>query len=244
MITYALENVTIGDGVELEAGVANQQPPQSPQSAQQPPQSAQQPPQHPPSISSCSANPRTVKSGQISTITAIGESPDDRPLSYNFTASGGRLMPNGAQTTLYTAGAPAGLITIDCTATDDRGLSGSASATVNVEVPPPPLEASKCGSIEFSRDKRRPVRVDNEAKAILDDCALRLQQEASARGGIVGNADPNEKNAPNIAEQRAANTKDYLVREKGIDPGRLDVRTGSGGTQTVDIWVVPAGATF
>ena len=88
------------------------------------------------------------------------------------------------------------------------------------------------------------MRVDNEAKAILDDCALRLQQEAGARGVIVGNADPNEMNAANMAEQRAVNTKDYLVREKGIDPGRLEVRTGSGGTQTVDIWVVPAGATF
>jgi hypothetical protein len=34
------------------------------------------------------------------------------------------------------------------------------------------------------------------------------------------------------------------VSEKGIDPGRLEVRTGNGGTQAVDICVVPAGATF
>ena len=47
-----------------------------------------------------------------------------------------------------------------------------------------------------------------------------------------------------MAEQRAANAKDYLVREKGIDPARLEVRTGSAGTQTVDIWFVPTGATF
>ncbi len=47
-----------------------------------------------------------------------------------------------------------------------------------------------------------------------------------------------------MAQQRAVNTKDYLVREKGIDPSRLEVRTGSGGTQTADIWVVPPGATF
>jgi hypothetical protein len=201
------------------------------------------PPMHPPTIS-CSANPSTVRSGDPSNITAIGQSPDNRPLTYGFTASGGRLTPSGAQATLDTTGAPAGPITINCTTTDDRGLSASTRATVNVEVPPPPLEASKCGTIEFSRDQRRPWRVDNEAKAILDDCALRLQREAGARGVIVGNADPNEKNAANMAMQRAVNTKDYLVREKGIDPARLEVRTGSGGTQTVDIWVVPAGATF
>jgi outer membrane protein OmpA-like peptidoglycan-associated protein len=201
------------------------------------------PPQLPPTIS-CSANPSTVRSGEPSIITAVGQSPDNRPLTYSFSASSGHTTDSGAQTTLDTAGAPAGPITITCTDTDDRGQSASASTTVNVEVPAAAPEASKCGTIEFSRDKRRPARVDNEAKAILDDCALRLQRDAGARGVIVGNADPNEKNALHMAEQRALNTKAYLVSEKGIDPGRLEVRTGNGGTQTVDIWVVPAGATF
>jgi outer membrane protein OmpA-like peptidoglycan-associated protein len=231
MITYALENVGVGDAVELEAGLA----PQPPQAVQLP--------QNPPTVS-CSANPNSVKSGEPSTITAIGQSPDNRPLTYNFTASGGRLAPSGAQTTLDTTGAPAGPITINCTSTDDRGLSASSDTTVNVRVPPPPPQASKGGSIDFSRDKRRPARVDNVGKAILDDCALRLQQDAGARGVIVGNADPNEKDALSMAEQRAVNAKDYLVREKGIDPGRLEIRTGSAGTQTVEIWIVPAGATF
>jgi outer membrane protein OmpA-like peptidoglycan-associated protein/opacity protein-like surface antigen len=201
------------------------------------------PPQHPPLIS-CIANPGTVKSGEPSTITATGQSPDNRPLTYTFASSGGRTTPSGAQTTLDTAGTPAGPITITCTTTDDRGLSASSRTTVNVEAPPPPPQASKCGSIEFGRNKLRPARVDNEAKAILDDCALRLQRETDASGVIVGNADPNEKNALNMAEQRAVNTKEYMVVEKGIDPTRLQVRTGSGGTQTVDIWVVPAGSTF
>jgi hypothetical protein len=232
MITFALESVEVGDAVELEPGLAIQQSAQPPQ-----------PPQQPPTIT-CSANPTAFRSGELSTITAIGQSPDNRPLTYEFTASGGRLTVRGAQATLDTAGAPAGTITINCTIADDRGLTASANTTVNVRVPPPPVQAGKCGSIEFSRDSRRPVRVDNAAKAILDECALRLQREAGARGVIVGNADLNEMNAANMAEQRAVNTKDYLVREKGIDPGRLEVRTGNGGTQTVDIWVVPAGATF
>jgi outer membrane protein OmpA-like peptidoglycan-associated protein len=174
----------------------------------------------------------------------MGQSPDNRPLTYVFTASGGRITPSGAQTTLDTTGAPAGPITINCTSTDDRGLSANSSTVVNVWLRPSPPQASTGGSIEFSRDKRRPARVDNVAKAILDDCALRLQREAGARGVIVGNADPNEQDALSMAQQRAANAKDYLVREKGIDPARLEVRTGSGGTQTVDIWFVPAGATF
>ena len=70
------------------------------------------------------ANPATVQAGTPSTITATGQSPDNRPLTYNFTATGGRIAPSGAQATLDTAGASAGSITVNCTATDDRGLSG------------------------------------------------------------------------------------------------------------------------
>ena len=235
MITFALESVEVGDAVEPDAGPATPQPSSSPQALDSP--------QNPPTVS-CSANPSSLRSGELSTITATGQSPDNRPLTYDFTASGGRLRASGAQATLDTAGAPAGTITVNCTATDDRGLTASASTEVYVRVPPPPPQASQGGSLDFSRDKRRPTRVDNAAKAILDDCALRLQREAGARGVLVGNADPNEMNAAAMAEQRAANAKDYLVREKGIDPARLEVRTGSAGTQTVDIWFVPTGATF
>lgn len=232
MITYALETVEVGDAVELEPGMAIQQPAQ-----------ALQPPQNPPTVS-CSASPTSVRSGELATITATGESPDNRPLTYAFTASGGRITPDGAQSTLDTTGAPAGPITVNCTSTDDRGLSASSSTVVNVWLRPAPPQASDGGSIDFSRDKRRPARVDNMAKAFLDDCALRLQREAGTRAVIVGNAAPNEPDAQSMAEQRAANAKDYLVREKGIDPARVEIRTGSAGTPTVEIWFVPAGATF
>src|SRR5512147_1563248 len=46
----------------------------------------QEPPKHPPTVS-CSANPATVQAGTPSTVTATGQSPDNRPLTYNFTAS-------------------------------------------------------------------------------------------------------------------------------------------------------------
>jgi outer membrane protein OmpA-like peptidoglycan-associated protein len=232
MITRAVEHIDVGDGVELE-NIAAEQPPAPAPVPQAPPQ--------PPTVS-CTVNPSSVRSGDPSTITAVGQSPDNRPLTYAFTATGGRITPSGAQATLDTVGAAAGAITVNCTATDDRGLSASTRTTVNIAEAVP--QASKCGTFDFSRDKRRPARVDNVAKANLDDCALRLQQDPSAHIVIVGNADPNEKNAPKMAEQRANNTKDYLVREKGIDPSRIELRTGSAGTQTVDVWVVPTGATF
>jgi hypothetical protein len=130
-------------------------------------------------------------------------------LTYNFTATGGRITPSGARATLDTAGAPAGNITINCTVTDDRGLNASSTTSVAVEVPPPPPEASKLNQIEF-KNKVKPARVDNEAKAILDDVALRLQREADAKAVIIGNYEPNEKNGQRTAQQRACELRQAL----------------------------------
>ncbi|MGC2819865.1 MAG: hypothetical protein WA198_09290, partial [Candidatus Sulfotelmatobacter sp.] len=32
--------------------------------------------------------------------------------------------------------------------------------------------------------------------------------------------------------------------QQHIDPSRIEVRTGSGGTKTAEYWIVPSGATF
>ena len=202
----------------------------------------QEPPKHPPTIS-CSANPTTVQSGQPATITSTGSSPDNRPLTYSFTATGGRLTPNGPNATLDTAGASAGPITVNCMVSDDRNLTANSTTSVNVEVPPPPPTASKLNEIQF-KDKKKPARVDNEAKAILDDVALRLQRDADAKAVVIGNFTADEKNGASLAQQRAVNTKAYLTAEKGIDPSRIEVRTGNAGTATSEIWIVPTGATF
>jgi outer membrane protein OmpA-like peptidoglycan-associated protein len=207
-----------------------------------------EPPKHPPTIS-CSANPTTVKSGDPSTITCQGNSPDNRPLTYNCTASAGRITGTGATVQLDTAGAPAGPISVSCTATDDRGLNASTNTNVNVEVPPPPPQASKLNEIAFPNTKK-PARVDNTAKAVLDDVALRLQREPDAKAVVVGYMDPTEATTAkrlkisDLAAQRAVNTKEYLVTEKGIDPSRIEVRTGTAGGQRAEIYLVPTGATF
>ncbi len=202
----------------------------------------EEPPRHPPTIS-CNASPSTVQAGQPVTITCTGQSPDNRPLTYSFVSTGGRLTPQGNQATLDTAGLPAGTVSVTSTVTDDRGLSATTQSSVNVEVPPPPPQASRLNEIQFP-DRRRASRVDNQAKAILDDVALRLQREPDARAVIVGNNEPAERNGQQVARQRAVNTKDYLVRQKGIDASRIEVRTGDAGTRSAVIWIVPQGATF
>lgn len=202
----------------------------------------------PPTIS-CSANPTTVQAGATSQITCTAGNPDNRPLTYNHTASGGRLTSNGPNATLDTAGAAAGPITVDSTVTDDRGLSANTSNSVNVEVPPPPPQASNIGTCQFDKDKKRPWRVDNACKAVLDEVALRLQREADSKLVIVGHGDPtaDKKNSSKFAAERAVNSKDYLSggeAKQQIDPTRIEVRTGAENGQTADYWLVPSGATF
>ena len=199
----------------------------------------------PPTIS-CSANPTTVKPGDSSTITAQGVSPQNRPLTYTYSTSAGQVSGNNTTATLNTAGAPAGPITVTCNVADDKGQTASSTTTVNVEQPPPPPQpkTQTLCSINFDRDKRRPARVDNEAKACLDDVALNLQRQSDATAVVVGDSATGEKNGPKLAAQRAVNTKDYLVKEKGIDASRVQVRTGSEPGKQVQNYLVPSGANF
>jgi len=207
-----------------------------------------EPPKNPPTMS-CSANPTTVKSGDASTVSCNCTSPDGRPVQVAYTATGGRVSGSGATASLDTAGAPAGPITVNATCTDDRGLSTTANASVNVEVPPPPPTASKIGECAFV-EKKRPGRVDNACKAVLDGVALALQRQTDAKLVIVGHADEAElktKRNATLPAQRAVNSKAYLVggeAQQQIDPTRIETRTGTPSGTTAEFFIVPAGATF
>jgi hypothetical protein len=211
-------------------------------------------PFEPPTLS-CSVNPTTIKPGDSATVTAQGVSPQNRPLTYTFTTSAGQVSGTGNTATLTTTGAPAGTITITGNVSDDKGQTASCTATVNVEAPPPPPvpKTQTLCSINFDRDTKRPARVDNEAKACLDDVALNLQRQADATAVLVGDkasATPVPKNkkaakaVEELAAQRAVNTKAYLVTEKGIDASRISVRTGTADANQVQNYLVPTGATF
>jgi hypothetical protein len=155
-------------------------------------------------------------------------------------------------------------VTITCNVADDKGHNASATTTATIEAPPPPPQphTQALCSINFVNDKTRPVRVDNEAKACLDEVALDLQKQTDAKAVVVGESNAKEKAAQekeakylakhkhakpkveNFAAQRAVNTKEYLVTDKGIDPSRVSVATGSGDDQKVENYLVPAGADF
>ena len=205
-----------------------------------------EPPKNPPQVS-CSANPTSVQTGSPSTITCTCTSPDSVPVTVGgWTSSGGSISGSGNSATLNTTGAPSGTVTVNATCTDSRGLTASTSSSVTVEnPPPPPPQASKLNECQYP-NKMKPWRVDNTCKAMLDDVALKLQQDPEAKLVVVGNADPKEKRK-NLAGERAADVKFYISggeAKQNIDPSRIEVRTGNEGTTTSEQWIVPSGASF
>ena len=147
-----------------------------------------EPPKNPPQMS-CSASPTTVQAGTSSTISCSCTSPDNVPVTVSgWNASGGSISGSGNSATLSTAGAASGPITVNATCTDSRGLTASSSSTVTVEnPPPPPPQATKLNQCDYPNAKK-PWRVDNTCKAMLDDVASKLQQDPDAKLVVVGNA--------------------------------------------------------
>lgn len=199
----------------------------------------------PPTIS-CSANPSTVSPGDSSTIQAAGSSPQNRPLTYSYSSTAGSVTGNTSTATLNTTGAAPGTITVTSNVVDDKGQTASCSTSVTVvaPAPPPAVTTTSLCSITFDRDKKRPARVDNEAKACLDDIALNMQRSSDAKLAVVGNGASTEKTASKTAASRAVNAKDYLVTEKGIDASRITTYTGSQDGKTVNSTLIPTGATL
>jgi len=215
----------------------------------------------PPTIS-CSASPTTIKPGDTATVTATGVSPQNRPLTYSYSASAGTITGSGTTAEYSSAGAPTGAVGITCNVSDDKGHSATGQTSVTIEAPPPPPQphAQTLCSISFANDLKRPTRVDNEAKACLDQVALDLKQQADAKAVVVGESNDKEKATTakqekfaekhkkaiveDFAAQRAVNAKDYLVTEQGIDASRISVATTPTDGQTVQNYLVPAGADF
>lgn len=245
MLLDTLQDVQVGDGVEvMDVESAPEVQPVNPASVTQPGSTAE--PEaatgndlataQPPKIS-CTASPATVRVGETAMISCDATSPDNRPLSIAFVANGGKLSANRNQATLDTSDIGPGPIAVRATAIDDRQLNATAVTTVNVEAAtPPPPTATKLNELEF---KANSAYVDNRSKAILDDVALKMQQDPQSTIVLTGSNE--ELETPKLAQQRADNAKTYLTKSKGIDGQRVQTKAGGTGRK-VEIVSVPAGA--
>jgi hypothetical protein len=199
-----------------------------------------------PPVVSCSASPTTLAIGQPSTVTMSARDPQGWPLTYSWTATGGQLSGSGTSATLTATSTDAGnSITITGTATDDHGLSSSCTASVNV----PPV-SEKCTMIEdwgectFEKNPKKPWRVDNDCKDVLDKLSLRLQQMPNGKLNIVGYTNQEEVvHEQTLGSQRSVNVKYYLTTDgpNKVDASRLQPRQGEAKGQATHFYFVPEG---
>ena len=214
---------------------------------------------------SCSANPSIILPGGTSMITSNGVSPQNRPLTYTYTVTGGSISGSGRTATFSSAGAATGTVGVTCKAADDKGHVATANTTVTIQAPPPinPVVhayAAQCSPLNFSLDKKRPARVDNTASACLDIVARDLKSQTGLKTVVVGESTPEERaetakqqaraakhkktEVIDYAAQRAANAKDYLGTHEGIDASLVTAATGTTDGQTAQVYEVPPAANF
>ena len=84
--------------------------------------------------------------------------------------------------------------------------------------------------------------VDNRSKAVLDDVALKMQQDPNLNAVLSGSADAGEPRS--LGLQRAQNAMAYLTKSKGIDPQRIQAKAATEPGRKVEVWTLPAGATL
>ena len=205
-------------------------------------------PNQPPTIT-CSTDRSPIQAGERTGITATASDPDNDPLTYSYSATGGQVTGTGPKAEFDSTGLQAGSYTVKCSVSDGKGGTADASTNVDVQQPPPPPQATKVGDCSYG--KPGSSRVDNVCKRVLDDVALRLKNDPNAKLVITGYADPHEAKAGKLADTRADLARKYLG-EKGIDASRVTTRTGTASKEKgaekenrrVDFIFVPEGATY
>jgi outer membrane protein OmpA-like peptidoglycan-associated protein len=177
-------------------------------------------PNQPPTID-CLTTTMDVASGGTIELRAKAADRDGDKLNYSWTATGGAVSGSGETATFNASGVKAGSYSVTATVDDGRGGKASCSMTVNVSERIS-VTKDKCGYFAIGK-----ARVDNCAKAILDDLAVRMKNDPKLRANIIGYTDDSntEKRAKALGEKRAKAVSDYLQKQ-GAEASRLTVTDG------------------
>ncbi|MGB8096046.1 MAG: OmpA family protein [Terracidiphilus sp.] len=196
----------------------------------------------PPTIS-CSASPRSLNPGDKSVITAAGVSPQNRPLTYSYSAPSGAVSGSGATATYDSTGAPAGPVAITCNVSDDKGQTATANTSVTIAPPPPPpappaeqvqLETRLAlHSVFFPTDQpwaKHPeggllVSQEGTLTTLATDFKRYLTFKPDAHLILTGHADVRGSVEYNqaLSDRRVARTKQFLV-EQGVSEASIETR--------------------
>ena len=183
---------------------------------------------------SCPSEP--VKPGTDITFTASVSGGDSAVTpTFNWTVSAGTIKSGQGTSsiTVDTTGLPNNssvTATVDVGGYD-RSCSTSDSCTTGITSEVLARKIDEYGNIRF-----------NDEKARLDNFAIELQNDPTAQGYLVCYG--GRRGRTGEAQRRCDRAKDYLVTTRGITADRIvTVDGGFREDLTVELWIVPSGAT-
>ncbi len=198
-------------------------------------------PFEPPTIS-CSASPSDLKPSETSTVTAIGVSPQNRPLTYNYSATTGSISGSGVTASYVPGSATTGVVGIICSVTDDKNQTITANTSVTITVPPPSLPPAEqvrletrlaLHSVFFQTDMPRigkpngglVISQEGTLTALGSDFKKYLEFKPDAHLTLTGHADlrGSIKYNQELSDRRVARTKEFLV-EQGVPEAMIETR--------------------
>jgi outer membrane protein OmpA-like peptidoglycan-associated protein/opacity protein-like surface antigen len=194
-------------------------------------------PNRPPTIT-CSADRTSLTAGDSIEISAIASDPDNDPLTFSWSASGGRIEGTESSARFYTTDLRSGAYTI--TGHVDDGRTGMANCSVRVDVQPIQVAEVKeletrlaLHSIYFPTARPTVANpagglVESQQKVLLSlaedfnrylifrpQSHLILEGHADRRGSLEYNKQ--------LTERRVERTKNFLV-EQGVPSGNIETR--------------------
>jgi outer membrane protein OmpA-like peptidoglycan-associated protein len=189
-------------------------------------------PNQPPVIASCLADPGSIEEGKTSTVTTDASDPDNDPLTYSYTTSGGKVTGSGKSVQFDSTGVAPGTYTVNCLVSDGRG--GEAKANTTIKVTQSAIEKRLAlHSIYFQT--ARPTEADPNGglldsqaatlNALATDFKQYLTNHPNVHLILQGHADPRGGTEYNqkLSQRRVDRTKSYLVQQ-GVPDGAIEAQ--------------------
>jgi outer membrane protein OmpA-like peptidoglycan-associated protein/opacity protein-like surface antigen len=196
-------------------------------------------PNRPPTIS-CSADHHSVTVGTSVDITSTANDPDNDPLKFAWSATGGKVEGSGANVRYQTEGVGPGSYTITGHVDDGRGGTAECTVSVDVQAAEPPAEVKELEtklalhSIYFPT--ARPTEsnptgglVESQQKVLVSlaaDFNRYLTYKPQAHLILEGHADRRGSESYNkeLTDRRVEATKSFLV-ERGVPAASIQTQS-------------------
>lgn len=173
----------------------------------------------------CSVEDMSIVQGEFTRVRVDVEDPLGGELTYDWTTSGCRIEPNGNEAVIYADDCEPGVYTVNVQVVNSGGYSNQCGVIVKVEAFVPKTEIVKLDLpvVPFKKG----TRVDNVAKAILDDIAVKIQEYPGVTVELIGHTDSSGSEEINmkVGMKRAENVKKYLVERHQIEEARFAVKS-------------------